>query len=149
MGTDTARIHSVEPTRRWDHAAEGGGQARVTEAHIVNVDANSVTLAWSATTSATRFKITYTENGINFNLVSPPPGYSTYYICELRCQRRVPVLMLQRARALHLCPRGQVQSTPRPTLFVVWTRSVHISSRSMVVTRRKATTLTLRSSTSA
>lgn len=59
-------------------SAEGGsGPSRITSATVLNVDANSVTLQWTALPTATRFKLTYTENGVNFILVNPPPGSGT------------------------------------------------------------------------
>jgi len=61
-------------------SVEGGsGLSRVTNASILNVDATSVTLRWTATDSATKFKLTYVDasKNVTFIPVSPPAGYST------------------------------------------------------------------------
>jgi len=57
--------------------AEGGAGTRIESAEAINVEANSVTLRWfkKEGTTVTKYKITYTQNGVNFNLVDPPPGY--------------------------------------------------------------------------
>jgi len=44
---------------------------------IASVQVNSVTLTWTAQSSATRYKIFYTSDSINFYPAPLPTGYST------------------------------------------------------------------------
>ena len=68
----------------------GNGESRITSAKVLNVDANSATLQWTAVPSVTKYKLTYTEDGESFFLVNPPLGYckravsTTRVKCELK-----------------------------------------------------------------
>ena len=46
----------------------------------MTVTANSVTLSWTATSLATRFKIYYTSDNVNFYLAPLPAGQSALRI---------------------------------------------------------------------
>ena len=60
------------------NAASGGsGNSRITSVTFPEITANSITLAWTAATSATKFKIFYTTDGSVFLPVPPPTGSST------------------------------------------------------------------------
>jgi hypothetical protein len=52
--------------------------SRITSVSFTDVQANAMTLSWTALESATAFYIAYTSDGVTFLQVPPPPGYSTH-----------------------------------------------------------------------
>ena len=60
------------------NAATGGsGNSRITSVTFTEVAANSITLAWTAAASATKYNIYYTTDGAVFSRVPPPAGSRT------------------------------------------------------------------------
>jgi hypothetical protein len=67
---------AVEVTDDCIPATDGSGVSRITSVSFTDVQANAMTLSWTALESATAFYIAYTSDGVTFLQVPPPPGYS-------------------------------------------------------------------------
>ena len=84
----SSRVHVASPTScgslrgaarmHCANAATGGsGNSRITSVTFTEVAANSITLAWTAAASATKYNIYYTTDGAVFSRVPPPAGSRT------------------------------------------------------------------------
>ena len=58
-------------------ASDGSGNSRITSVTFPEITANSITLAWTAASSATKYNIFYTTDGNVFSRVPPPAGSRT------------------------------------------------------------------------
>jgi hypothetical protein len=64
---------------RGTHTATGGsGQSRISEVTVADADVNSILLTWTASESATRFRVLYTSDLVTFSVAPPPAGYGMH-----------------------------------------------------------------------
>jgi hypothetical protein len=62
----------------------GSGQSRISEVTVADADVNSILLTWTASESATRFRVLYTSDLVTFSVAPPPAGYGYINTTALR-----------------------------------------------------------------